>query len=257
MNRMLTVTALFFVTGAFCGFTAGCGGGDDDATEPNELDGGGGAAEEGGAQDGEGAESGDGAESGAGLPDESGGWYVSESYPGIHLELLFQGEEVTIRDAAGGVMVEGTVSDDGKTLTFDYQGNEWICEYEADRITCPDPRGDGTIVMVKSDPPEILSVEKKTIVIDGDVSDWPEGALMVDDAVGDSSSDDRTDLDRLYVAVDDENLYLRLDLAGEVEEQAMWDGEYRYLFHIRAVQGTYNLDFFGEQDVRFSLSGAG
>jgi hypothetical protein len=108
-----------------------------------------------------------------------------------------------------------------------------------------------------------VSADLRTIIVDGDVSDWFGVAPLVTDPQNDQTGCPEEDIKAVYVANDAEHLYFRMELYNELPEgveifgDTNFDGEeYAYIFFIDSIPGAGDPDYGGaDYAIEYSVTG--
>jgi hypothetical protein len=107
------------------------------------------------------------------------------------------------------------------------------------------------------------SADLRTIIVDGDVSDWGGVAPLLTDPQNDQTGCPEEDIKAVYVANDAEHLYFRMELYNDVPEgveifgDTNFDGEeYAYIFLIDSIPGSGDPDYGGaDYAIEYSVTG--
>jgi hypothetical protein len=102
------------------------------------------------------------------------------------------------------------------------------------------------------DPPDwvgsdFLYIPEKTITIDGDSNDWQGIEPLITDSAGDVITYSGIDITRIYLAQDNNYLYVKLDLVGDELPQNEWIGYGIYLFAIIPGRYSFAISVFYDQ----------
>jgi len=148
-------------------------------------------------------------------PVDLNGWW-KEMVGSFFLELVHQGAVVSFWDMEGAYMGEGTFQNDtlyipGPPPTTDTM----FLVYAADTLRGQD-LDSNSMIMARAPLGPWPPIQCGTIMVDGETGDWPESFLIAEDLNGDGTSGPSAELLRLYLCSDDEYLYFRIDLEGDV-----------------------------------------